>query len=336
MVQSSSFYPIMETGIICLVGFVVCFFALPVIMRKMTERGVVGRDAHKIDHPMIPEMGGLGIMLGLVACSAVGMIILPDERMMFLSFIGTVLIAGIIGAYDDLKPLNARVKPILTAFAGLPILLMGTYTPSIVFPFIGGTRLTRVYPLLLPIVMAVTSNAVNMMDPFNGVMAGSSSIITVTLLITALILGKSEGVILSVALLGALLAFFYYNKYPSRVFSGDAGSLSVGAALGAIAVLGRLEIVAVVAFMPQIMNAFFGLSTIGRLYERREVARPTRLMEDGRMRARADPKAPITLARFILARGPLRENEASQAFMILSVIAGGLALITAYMMLVFP
>jgi len=265
----------------------------------------------------------------------VGMFIFPDEREMFLSFIGTFMIAGIIGAYDDLKPLNARVKPILTAFAGLPIFLMSTYTPSIVFPFIGGTRLTRVYPLLLPIVMAVTSNAVNMMDPFNGVMAGSSSIITVTLLISALILGKSEGVILSAVLLGVLLAFFSYNKYPSKVFSGDVGSLSVGAALGSIAVLGRLEVVAVVAFMPQIMNAFFGLSTIGRLYERREVSRPTRLMEDGRMRARADPKAPITLARFILARGPLKENEASMVFMVLSVISGCLALVTACMMLVF-
>ncbi|MCW3989986.1 MAG: hypothetical protein NWE88_07935 [Candidatus Bathyarchaeota archaeon] len=335
MVQSDSVYPIIETGIIFLVGFIVCHFSLPRIMRKMTERGVVGRDAHKIDHPLIPEMGGLAILLGLVACTVVGIFILPDEREMLLSFIGTIMIAGIIGAYDDLKPLNAKVKPFLTAFAGLPILLMSTYTPSIVFPFIGGTRLTRVYPLLLPIVMAVTSNAVNMMDPFNGVMAGSSSIIALTLLVAALILGNTEGVILSVALLGVLLAFFYYNRYPSRVFSGDVGSLSVGAALGAIAVLGRLEVVAVVAFMPQIMNAFYGLSTIGHLYERREVARPTRLMEDGRMRARADPRAPITLARFILARGPLKENEAALVFMVLSVISGGLALVTAYMMLVF-
>jgi UDP-N-acetylglucosamine--dolichyl-phosphate N-acetylglucosaminephosphotransferase len=260
---------------------------------------------------------------------------LPEKRDIFLSFLSTILIAGMIGAYDDLKTLNARVKPVLTAFAGVPIYLLTTYTPSIVFPFIGATRLTRVYPLLLPIVMAVTSNAVNMMDPFNGVMAGSSSIITLTLLISALILGKSEGVILSMALLGVLLAFFYYNKYPSRVFSGDVGSLSVGAALGAIAVLGRLEVVAVVAFMPQIMNAFYGLSTIGRLYERREVARPTKLMEDGRMRARADPRAPITLARFILARGPLKESEASLVFMVLSVMAGCLALITASIMLVF-
>jgi UDP-N-acetylglucosamine--dolichyl-phosphate N-acetylglucosaminephosphotransferase len=108
----------------------------------------------------------------------------------------------------------------------------------------------------------------------------------------------------------------------------------VGAALGAIAIIGRLEVVAVVAFMPQIMNAFYGLSTIGRLYERREVNRPVKVLEDGRLMASADPKAPLTLARFILARGPLHEYEAAIIFITLSAISGLLALITAYMMAV--
>jgi UDP-N-acetylglucosamine--dolichyl-phosphate N-acetylglucosaminephosphotransferase len=263
------------------------------------------------------------------------MYIYPDKFEMLVSFILTILIAGIIGFFDDLKAMNARLKPFLTAFACLPILFLRTYIPRIRFPFIGATRLTRVYPLLLPIVTAVTSNAVNMMDPFNGVMAGSSAIITLFLLIIAMIVGNENALILCSILLGVVLAFYYYNRYPSRVFSGDVGSLSVGAALGAIAVLGRLEVVAVVAFMPQIMNAFYGLSTIGHLYERREVARPTKLMEDGRMKARVDPKAPITLARFILARGPLKEREIVFVFMILSIIGGLLALVTAYMMVVF-
>ena len=327
-------FPLYETVLILTTGFGVTFLSLPIVITKMRELNIVGRDAHKTDHPIIPEMGGIAILVGLVVSSILVSILFPEKLSLVLSFLSTVLIAGLIGAYDDLKPLNAKVKPILTAFAGFPILLMGTYTPSIVFPFIGATRLTMVYPLLLPIVMAVTSNAVNMMDPFNGVMGGSTSIITLTLLLSALILGKTEGVILSMALLGVLLAFYYYNKYPSKVFSGDVGSPGVGTAIGAIAVLGHLEVVAMVAFMPQIMNAFYGLSSIGHLYERREVARPTRLMEDGRMMARTDSGAPITLARFILARGPLRENQASLVFMVLSIIAGCLALITASLMLV--
>jgi UDP-N-acetylmuramyl pentapeptide phosphotransferase/UDP-N-acetylglucosamine-1-phosphate transferase len=273
-------------------------------------------------------------LIGLLASVVVGIYLLPLNITMFTSFFGTVVIAGAIGVIDDLKPLNARMKPFLTMFASIPILVLGSYTPSIIFPIIGGTRLTRVYPLLIPIVMAVTSNAVNMMDPFNGVMSGTGSVLTLTLLASAIIFGSRDAIVLCCTLLGVLLAFFYYNRYPSRVFSGDVGSLSVGAALGAIAIIGRLEVVAVIAFMPQIMNAFYGLSTIGRLYERREVNRPVTVLEDGRLMASSDPVAPLTLARFVLARGPLYEHEAALVFIVLSAISGLLALITTYMMAV--
>jgi UDP-N-acetylglucosamine--dolichyl-phosphate N-acetylglucosaminephosphotransferase len=139
---------------------------------------------------------------------------------------------------------------------------------------------------------------------------------------------------LCLCLLGPLLAFFYFNKFPSKVFSGDVGSLSIGAALGAIAIIGRLEVVAVVALMPQIMNAFYGLSSMGRLYERREVSRPVAILEDGRITATKDPKAPITLARMVLARGPLREDEAARIFFILAAISGVLAFATACLIMV--
>jgi len=226
------------------------------------------------------------------------------------------------------------VKSFLTLFAGLPILALGTYNPRMVLPIIGRTRLTIIYPLMIPLAIAVTSNAVNMMDPFNGTMSGTCSIITFVLLISAVLLNRNEAVVISSALLGALLAFYYFNRYPSKTFSGDVGSLSIGAAIGAIAILGRLEIVAVVAFMPQIMNAFYGLSTIGRLYERREVSRPVHLLEDGRLAASDDKKAPITLARMILARGPLTEREAIHIIFILSGISGALALFTTYLLMV--
>jgi UDP-N-acetylglucosamine--dolichyl-phosphate N-acetylglucosaminephosphotransferase len=323
-----------STIIIFLLSFGITFIAQPRLMALMNKKGIIGRDVHKKEQPIVPEMGGTAVLAALIVSTLVGVTVMPEKTRMLVSFLLTVVISGVIGAIDDLRPLNARVKPFLTLFAGIPILVLGTYTPSIVFPLIGGTRLTKVYPLLIPIVMAVTSNAVNMMDPFNGVMSGTTSIITLTLLASAIIFGSQDAIILCCTLLGALLAFFYYNRYPSSVFSGDVGSLGVGAALGAIAIIGRVEVVAVVAFMPQIMNAFYGLSTIGRLYERREVNRPVTILEDGRLMASPDPKAPLTLARFILARGPLHEYEASIIFITLSAISGLLALITAYLIAV--
>jgi UDP-N-acetylmuramyl pentapeptide phosphotransferase/UDP-N-acetylglucosamine-1-phosphate transferase len=324
-----------EELIIFILGLATTFLAMLLVMKKMKERQIGGIDIHKKDRPFVPEMGGLAVLAGTTVSVLASAMFFPETVVVAAGFLSSTLIAGLIGAIDDLKVLNAKVKPFLTLFAGLPILAVHAYNPlGLVFPIIGQTRMTIVYPFLIPIAIAVTSNAVNMMDPFNGTMSGTCTIITIVLLLSALLLGRSEALMLCLCLLGPMLVLFYFNKYPSRVFSGDVGSLSIGAALGAIAITGRFEIVAVVAFAPQIMNAFYGLSSIGRLYERREVSRPVAVLEDGRLMATKDPKAPLTLARVILARGPLYENEATRVFLVLSAISGIMALATAYLMMV--
>ncbi len=320
--------------VILFIGIAVTTAIMPLVIKKMKEKKIGGIDVHKKEQPFIPEMGGLAVLTGLTVSTVTAITFMPEITGAAISFLASVLIAGLIGAIDDLKALNAKIKPFLTLFAGLPILVMRTYNPGLVFPFIGRTRLTMIYPLLIPTAIAVTSNATNMMDPFNGTMSGSCAIITVFILLSAILLNKNEALILSLCLLGPLLVFFYFNKYPSKVFSGDVGSLSIGAAIGSIAIIGRLEVVALAAFAPQIMNAFYGLSSIGRLYERREVPRPIVILEDGRLMATKDPQAPITLARLVLARGPLYEKEVMLMFLALSVVSGFLALATAYLIMV--
>lgn len=314
-------------------SFFTVFFTTPFAMETLRKRGIIGIDVHKKERPEIPEMGGITIIFGLILASIFMCYFYPNKLTLVLSFLFTSIIVGLIGFVDDLITLNAKIKPLLTTLAGLPILIYGNYKVSIIFPVIGGTRLTKVYPLLIPLVIAVTSNAVNMMDPYNGVMAGSCSIMTFFLLISAIILGKTDAILLCACLLGSLLAFFYFNRYPSKVFSGDVGSLTVGAAIGSISILCGLEVVALVAFMPQIMNAFYGLSTIGKLYERRQVSRPTKVLENGKLAATKDPKAPLTLARFILARGPLYEKEVTIVFYFYSAISGVMAIITTYLLM---
>jgi len=314
------------------VGFFVSFLSMPIVMKFMKRKGIVGIDMHKKDRPSIPEMGGIAVLIGITASVLIVILLMPEKAKLLISFLTASLIAGMVGAVDDLKPLSAKIKPFLTLFSGIPILLLGAYNPrGPIFPIVGQTRLTIVYPLMILIAMAVTSNAVNMMDPFNGTMSGTCTVITAVLIISSLLLGRYDGLLLSLCIFGPLLVLYLFNKYPAKVFSGDVGSLSIGAALGAIAIIGQLEVVAVVAFAPQIMNAFYGLSTIGRLYERREVPRPVVLLDDGKLMATSDPNAPITLARVILARGPLSEREAARIIIILSVISGILAIFTAYL-----
>ncbi len=316
-------------------GFTVSLVSMPFVIRTMRKKKIGGIDVHKKDKPFVPEMGGLAVLAGTTISVITAVLLLPESSNTALSFLACILIAGLVGAIDDFKNLNAKVKPFLTLFAGLPILAMNAYNlRGIVFPFIGQTRMTIVYPFLVPLAIAVTSNATNMMDPFNGTMSGSCTVITIFLLLSAIILGRTSALLLCLCLLGPLLVFFYYNKYPSKIFSGDVGSLSIGAALGAISIIGGLEVVALVAFAPQIMNAFYGLSSIGKLYERRDVSRPVAIQEDGKLMATRDPKAPITLARMILARGPLYEKEAMLLFLVISTISGFLALATAYLIVV--
>ena len=311
------------------VTFVVTLVATPVVGSVLKKRGIVGKDVHKLSKTEVPEMCGLAILLALCVGVVTTLVLFPGGVMQAVSFIGTVLIAGAIGVRDDLQPLGPKLKPMLTMAACVPILLLQTYDPIPTIPLVGPVRLTIVYPLLIPIALAVTSNAMNMMDVLNGAMPSTVSVICVATTAVLLAAGRVEIAALSAALLAAMLGFYYFNRFPARVFGGDTSSLSVGAAMGALAVLGRIEAVMVVALIPHIMNAFSGLSSIGRLYERREIRqRPTRLLEDGRLEANTDHHAPITLTRLILTAGPLGEREIVRVMILLTVVSSVLAVLT--------
>jgi len=335
MVGSMDYSRIPYIPFVFLVTFAASFISTPLVARLMKNHGITGRDVHKIGGPEIPEMCGLAILFGL-SVGAIGYAILvPDSAREAVAWLGTVLIAGGIGIVDDRHPLGPKTKPLLTAVACLPIILLGTYFPYPNLPFIGEARLTIVYPLLIPIGIAVTSNAVNMMDVMNGAMPSTVGIIATMLTGLLIVAGEWKVAPLAAALLAAMLALFYFNRFPAKVFSGDTGSLAVGAALGGLAILGRMEIVVVVSLMPQIMNAFYGLSSVGRLYERREIQqRPTKLLDDGRLAATAEKNAPITLARLILAVGPSTERNIVRGMMLLTLLASILAVLTYYMTVV--
>ena len=315
------------------VTFIITFVATPIFGKFLKSRGIVGKDVHKSTKTEIPEMCGLAILLSLTIGAVVLTFFFPSGERQAISFIGTVLIAGAIGFRDDLRPLGPKIKPLLTAVACVPILLLQTYDPNPIVPFVGPVHLTIVYPLLIPIALAVTSNAMNMMDVMNGAMPGTVSIVSIAVTAVLLASGKIETAAISITLLAAMLAFYYFNRFPAKVFDGDTGSLAVGAALGALAILGSIETVVIVALIPNIMNSFSGLASVGRLYERREIRqRPTRLREDGRLEASSDKNAPITLTRLILTAGPLGEKEIVNRMILLTIVSSILAFLTHLIM----
>ena len=328
-----NFYSVTNIAFVFIITFLATFIATPAVAKLMKRRGVVGEDVHKLSKVRIPEMCGLAILFGLTIGVSAYVALRPSSIREAVAFLGTVLIAGGIGIVDDLRPLGARVKPLLTAVACLPILILGTYVPDPVIPLIGPVRLTLVYPILIPLAIAITSNGINMMDIMNGSMPGTVAIIAAAVTAVLLISGDLPTASLAAGLLAAMLAFYYFNRFPSRVFGGDTGSLAVGAALGALSILGRIETVMVVAMIPHIMNAFYGLASVGGLRERREIRqRPIRLLDNGLLEASTEKGAPVTVARLILAEGPLGEKDIVRGMMILTAVSSCLAILTYWIM----
>lgn len=111
-------------------------------------------------------------------------------------------------------------------------------------------------PLIIIVIVAV-SNGANLTDGIDGLAAGSSAIMTLTLAIFAWISGNiifsdylnimyipriGEIVIFIAAFTGALIGFLWYNTYPAQVFMGDTGSLTIGGIIAVIAITTRKEL----------------------------------------------------------------------------------------------
>ncbi|MCG3216463.1 MAG: hypothetical protein KAS63_07065 [Candidatus Heimdallarchaeota archaeon] len=329
--------PIIIYIISLFIPLILTFIGIPFHIRLMQKRGIFGVDIHKEEQPKVAEMGGIVILLSIIITALITIILIKDSdfRLTIGIFCITIAIAGIIGLIDDFFRLSAILKPLLLLFASIPIIASRRYIPEPYLPFVGKTRLTIAYIILLPLVIAVPSNSVNMLDVFNGSMAAATIIILFAVFFANMIMfqnGLDEldlTYIFILILLGALLAFWFFNRYPAKVFAGDTGSLTVGAALGAIAVIGQLEVVIIIAMMPFIMNSFGIISSVKGLFERSEMARPTRMTKDWKLESTNDPKAPITLVGLIIKKEPLHEKDVVKSFNILTFISGLFAVITA-------
>jgi len=330
-------------------------FAVPLIITLVSTRYVidflkkrklVAPDAHKPDKPLVPRIGGIAIFTGVTSGILVAMLLFHAKLidwqtlLRILVFYSVFSLTALIGLIDDLKVLRAKVKTGLTILGVVP-LLVAAYLNIITIgrpelPIIGRLRMTLIYWFLLPLAVAAPANAVNMLEIMNGIMPATCSIALTATLVSALILGgRVEAVYISLILLGTLVAYYHYNKYPARIFSGDMGSLSVGAALGALAVIGRLEFIVMVTLFPHIMNAFYVISSVRGLKERREILRPTVVKENGLIEASLNPQAPLTLARLILAKGPLTEKQIVDAVILLEIAASTLAVCSAILMKIY-
>ncbi len=302
----------------------------PLLIKTLTKRRILVQDYHKPNRPLIPKPGGPAIILSLIIGELT--IYLMTENPVTLALILVTAIAGAIGVIDDIHPLSGVLKPTLLITASLPILLLGTYNFHPEFPLFGGVRLSIIYPLLVLIAIPVTANTVNTIDVLNGAVSGFIAIASVPLIFALVLKSGITSALPVLPILSVSLGFYIFHRSPSKIFPGDSGSLSLGALYGALAIVGGVEVVGIVALLPAILNSFFFLSSVRRFIEHRKVKeRPVKVLGENRLAASRSGSAPITLVRLILADGPLTEKKIVLNIFKITVFSAGLAIITAVM-----
>jgi phospho-N-acetylmuramoyl-pentapeptide-transferase len=261
----------------------------PFMIKKLTRRKIgqcVRTDGPKthFDKAGTPTMGRALILV------AVGISTLLwsnlDNRYVWVIFIVTMGF-GIIGFVDDYKKvmlgnsdgLSAKAKYFWQSLIGMSAAVYLFVTASapaetqFIVPFFKdvGIEMGWLYIVMTYFVIVGSSNAVNLTDGLDGLAIMPTIMVAAGLGIFAYLSGhvefakylaipflpnSGELIVFCAALIGAGLGFLWFNTYPAMVFMGDVGALSLGAALGVLAVLVRQEIVLV------IMGGVFVMETL--------------------------------------------------------------------------
>ncbi len=232
------------------------------LIPNLRRSGLVQADVHKPDRPLVPELGGLGLFVGIVTGLALGIYLglqdrwVPLNAVPLLASLATVVLATLIGLVDDLIYLRQSTKALLPVVCVLPLVAANAPTTTLTLPGVGTYDLGLWYPLLvLPIGFTGATNMANMLASFNGLEAGLGVAMFSTLTVAGAILVRPEMTLLAIVGLGACLAFLAFNWAPARVFPGDTGTLLIGATVACAVILGRLEFLALFLAIPFLMDA---------------------------------------------------------------------------------
>lgn len=272
-----------------LTSILLFFVFAPTMIRKLNHFGIGqnirddGPQTH-LQKAGTPTMGGI-LVLGAVVITTLLWANLDNRFVWILIFI--TISFGIIGWIDDYskltqknsRGLSVRNKLLLQSVAGLSaavFLYWSATTPAeteLLLPFFKNVALPLGwgYLILAYLVIVGSSNAVNLTDGLDGLAIMPVVMVSGALAIFAYatghfnfsaylgipyIPGAGEVAIFCAALVGAGLGFLWFNAYPAQVFLGDVGALSMGAAIGLIAVIVRQEIVLL------IMGGVFVIETV--------------------------------------------------------------------------
>jgi len=272
-------------------AFLICFFLGPWVIRKLTTLQVGqyiredGPESH-FQKAGTPTMGGALILFSVIVSTLLWTNLSnPYVWIVLLVTFGN----GLIGFVDDYlmqvkkrnKGLTARGKLILqiilAIIIGVLVYSRPDFDTQVTLPFFKkiAPDLGWGYVFFAALVIVGTANAVNLTDGLDGLAIGPAIIVAATYMVFAYVAGhikiaqylqinyvagSAEITVFCGALAGAGFGFLWFNTYPAQVFMGDVGSLSLGGALGTVAVITKQEILLILVgglFVVEALSVIF-------------------------------------------------------------------------------
>jgi phospho-N-acetylmuramoyl-pentapeptide-transferase len=242
-------------------ALLICIFLSPKFIEFLRDRefGQFIRDDGPEGHHVkagTPTMGGIIIF----AAISIPFLILSEYDWRAVGVYGVAMGCALIGFTDDYIKivrrrslgLSARMKLGLTILvsiglwwiatekAGLPkTLRLRVIDYQVDLSILAGIP----YLVLIYLVVAGTTSAVNLTDGLDGLAAGCAAIVLLTYIgITFITTGQHDLALLSACLVGACVGFLWFNAFPATIFMGDTGSLGLGGAIAGLAVMTKTEI----------------------------------------------------------------------------------------------
>ncbi|MHC4123716.1 MAG: glycosyltransferase family 4 protein [Planctomycetota bacterium] len=239
-------------------SFLTALAATCLCKRIALKFGIVDKpdDLVKTHNKPIAYLGGIGILVGLAAGVLVSIgILAPDKN--FASILKWLLgimaggtIACFIGLVDDIFDIKPAHKILGQVVAAAILLLVGIAPNLTYIESFFNVSLPRGVELALEILIVVffvigATNSLNLLDGLDGLCGGVTAIITIAMLALAVHLatwnfsevGDPVRVIICLGLVGGVCGFLPFNRYPAKIFMGDAGSMLLGFIVAALMML---------------------------------------------------------------------------------------------------
>ncbi|HYE11945.1 MAG TPA: MraY family glycosyltransferase [Patescibacteria group bacterium] len=237
-----------------LIALTIAYLVTPLVIKLAHRVGAIDvpKDSRRVHKVPTPRLGGIAIFIGFMA--AVLVTFQMDTRLISVLAGGVVIV--IMGYFDDIKPLSAKVKLLVQIMAAAIVVYGGVKINMVTNPlsyiYEGADPYIRLgiwsYPLTLVWIVGIT-NAINLIDGLDGLAAGVSTISALTLTVVAIFLDQSYIALLAATLAGATIGFLPYNFNPAKIFMGDTGALFLGYMLSVLSVMGVVKSAAALSIL---------------------------------------------------------------------------------------